>query len=180
VISRIMVINIVIFAVIAVFFLAVIQIKTQNVVIEESPYYKTEKIFPFSSNDLMCLAKNIYHEAGIESDLGKYAVAQVTVNRIEHGSWPDSVCSVVYQYAQFSWTLDPRIKHSVPKATNANWHRSIQIAFDVLYNGTRIRALEDVYFFHADYVTPRWSRQKELVTKIDTHIFYKFREVTVD
>lgn len=50
-----------------------------------------------------CLAKNIYHEARGESELGQKAVAWVTLNRTENPSFPDTVCGVVLQSHQFSW-----------------------------------------------------------------------------
>jgi len=46
---------------------------------------------------LLCLAKNIYYEAGLESRDGMIAVAQVTMNRTEHEKFPDTVCGVVNQ-----------------------------------------------------------------------------------
>ena len=44
---------------------------------------KTEDDVRYSKQDLFCMAKNIYHEAGSEPTLGKYAVAQVTINRMK-------------------------------------------------------------------------------------------------
>ena len=64
-------------------------------------------------NQIDCLAKNIYYEAGSESYEGKLAVAQVTLNRVNSGKFPTDICSVVYQktvdqnlktICQFSWT----------------------------------------------------------------------------
>lgn len=46
---------------------------------------------------LICLAKNIYYEAGLESRDGKIAVAQVTLNRMEDDKFPKTVCGVVNQ-----------------------------------------------------------------------------------
>ena len=36
--------------------------------------------------DVFCMAKNIFHEAGTEPELGQYAVAQVTLNRVRDTS----------------------------------------------------------------------------------------------
>ena len=52
-----------------------------------------------------CLAMNIYHEARSESMQGQIAVAQVTLNRVEHDKWPSTICEVVYEPKQFSWTF---------------------------------------------------------------------------
>ena len=51
-----------------------------------------------------CLALNIYHEARSESMEGQIAVAQVTLNRVAHSEWPSTICEVVSEPKQFSWT----------------------------------------------------------------------------
>jgi spore germination cell wall hydrolase CwlJ-like protein len=51
----------------------------------------------FTSKDVDCLAKNIYYEAGNESEEGKVAVAMVTINRVRDGRFGKSICSVVDQ-----------------------------------------------------------------------------------
>ena len=39
-------------------------------------------------------------------------VANVTMNRVNSGIFPNSVCSVVYQPYQFSWTLESKKKNN--------------------------------------------------------------------
>jgi len=56
--------------------------------------------------EIKCLADNIYFEALTESDAGKIAVANVTMNRVKHPAFPNSVCDVVWEPKQFSWTHD--------------------------------------------------------------------------
>jgi spore germination cell wall hydrolase CwlJ-like protein len=50
-----------------------------------------------SSKDIDCLARNIYYEAGSESEEGKVAVAMVTINRVRDGRFGKTICSVVDQ-----------------------------------------------------------------------------------
>ena len=51
------------------------------------------KVQAFDENgEVICLAKNIYFEAGNQPLAGKVAVAQVVFNRMEHASYPDDVC----------------------------------------------------------------------------------------
>jgi spore germination cell wall hydrolase CwlJ-like protein len=59
-----------------------------------------------SEDDLECLVRNVYHEARSEDVLGQAAVAHVTLNRVRSPAYPDSVCGVVWQRDQFSWTND--------------------------------------------------------------------------
>lgn len=179
-ISRLLALNVVVFAV---FFLIAFFYPHKNLEyseVEEEPprlLYQSTHVFPFSVEDILCMAKNIYYEAASESDLGKYAVAHITVNRVHHDKWPNTVCNVVYQHAQFSWTLDKKRRNVMPPKNNASWQRSLQIAYDVLYNGTRVVMLDESYFYHANYVKPRWAAAKKVVTTIDTHIFYSFRDI---
>ena len=49
------------------------------------------------TRQLECLTRNIYWEAASEPFVGKVAVAQVTLNRMESGKFASSVCGVVHQ-----------------------------------------------------------------------------------
>ena len=53
--------------------------------------------FSVTSRDEDCLARNIYYEAGGESEEGKVAVAIVTINRVKDGRFDRSICGVVNQ-----------------------------------------------------------------------------------
>ncbi len=56
-----------------------------------------------------CLSKNIYHEARGENVDGQLAVALITLARTLEFGYPKTVCGVVYQPKQFSWTFDREI-----------------------------------------------------------------------
>jgi N-acetylmuramoyl-L-alanine amidase len=66
------------------------------------------RIKDISDNDLYCLTQNIFFEARDQSLLGQAAVAHVTLNRVRSAAYPASVCGVVWQPGQFSWTEDGR------------------------------------------------------------------------
>ena len=57
--------------------------------------------FSVSSKDEDCLARNIFYEAGSESEEGKAAVAIVTINRVKDGRFGNSICGVVNQRTVF-------------------------------------------------------------------------------
>jgi spore germination cell wall hydrolase CwlJ-like protein len=137
----------------------------------KSMIIKTDQKVNYSQQDLQCLSKNIYHEAGIESQEGMFAVAQVTLNRLRDGRWGKSVCSVVYSPAQFSWTLYPKIRNEKPQGEL--WERSQTVARNVLEQGYRIPQLENAILYHADYVNPYWAKAVVKVQQIGRHIFYK-------
>ena len=125
---------------------------------------------------LRCLAQNIYWEAASEPFEGKVAVAQVTINRVESGQFPDNVCGVVYQknvfysrvVCQFSWACDGHYK---VKPIHAPLYReSEEVAKKVLLEGFRLPSLKTALYYHADYVKPGWG--KTPIAKIGHHIFY--------
>lgn len=126
---------------------------------------------------LECLALNIYREAGHESFEGKVAVAQVTMNRVAHPSFPKDVCGVVYQknvvmekvVCQFSWYCDT-VHKSRPK-NMAAYTESYEVAKKVLLEGFKLDILKDALYYHAVYVNPQWKHEK--IGKIGQHIFYR-------
>lgn len=117
--------------------------------------------------EVACLAKNIYHEARGEPLNGQLAVAQVTVNRLKSGDFGSSICEVVYQPNQFSWTLERAKKIVDLKA----WQDSVILATAVLANKAHLPDFKALYF-HTKKVKPKWRKTKQVVTTIGNHIFY--------
>ena len=126
---------------------------------------------------IQCLAQNIYWEAASEPFEGKVAVAQVTMNRMNSGKFPTTVCGVVQQrnifydkvVCQFSWFCESTYKTRPvhPKL----WEESEAVAKKVLLEGFRLPSLKEALYYHADYVNPKWNKEK--IGKIGLHIFYK-------
>jgi len=132
--------------------------------------YNTGIPIKFTEREMTCLAKNIYHEAGVEDRSGKIAVAQITYNRLQSGHWGHDLCAVVYARAQFSWTLSPHKKIERPQGQL--WQESCQAAEDFV-RGLRIKNLERSTHYHADYIAPpRWAVSDRQVHRIGQHIFY--------
>jgi len=132
---------------------------------------ETQEDIDYSKKDLFCMAKNIYHEAGHEPNLGKYAVAQVTINRMESPLFGDRVCEVVFEHKQFSWANYHGRRWTTP--SGPAWNEAKRIAHDVLENNKRIKGMDDALFYHATYVRPYWARTKDRLTRIGLHIFYE-------
>jgi spore germination cell wall hydrolase CwlJ-like protein len=149
--------------------------ETPQVVIVEAPrpqlqIHRTNQQIAYKKLDVFCLAKNIFHEAGVEDRMGKYAVAQVTLNRIKNPKYPTTVCDVVMDRKQFSWANDRKIRWTHPKGKT--WEESKEIALKVLAEGYRVKGLEHANYYHADYVKPYWKKPEAKIAKIGTHIFY--------
>lgn len=133
---------------------------------------KSNEKMNYSKTDFDCMAKNIYHEAGIESQRGKFAVAQVTLNRLKDGRWGKSICKVVYAPSQFSWTLYRKQRYEQPKGPL--WNESVAVTRAVLEKGYRVPSLDESILYHADYIKePVWAASVVRIQHIGQHIFYK-------
>lgn len=129
---------------------------------------QTSDTIKYTPADRECLIKNIYYEAGTENISGKYAVANITINRLKSGYWGNNICSVVYSKKQFSWTMNKKLVKPNPKL----WALSREVAVNAL-NGARIRGLNKSLYYHADYIkTPNWADNNHYVTQIGQHKFY--------
>lgn len=121
-----------------------------------------------------CLAKNIYFEARDQSTLGQRAIAWVTLNRVASADYPNTICEVVWQDSQFSWTQDG--KSDVPKNQEA-WSRAralAELVYSRYYGSHNFPDPTDgAIMFHATYVKPYWRKHFEKTVRIDDHIFYK-------
>lgn len=118
------------------------------------------------TDTLLCLAQALFFEASIEPIDGREAVAAAIFNRVVHGDWPRSVCAVVYQRQQFSWTADMR-----------NWTRRPPAQFVTLARslwGRReeIREKYPVTHFHHHSISPAWAERLELRYETGHHRFY--------
>ena len=129
------------------------------------------------TQQLECLARNIYWEAAGEPFEGKVAVAQVTLNRLESGRFANSVCGVVYQknmvyekfICQFSWYCEGT--HKLRPVHKALWRESEEVAKKVLLENFRLPSLNTALYFHNNQITPpAWKKHK--VAIIGNHIFY--------
>jgi len=117
---------------------------------------------------LHCLALNVYHEARGEPVEGKFAVAVVTLNRVRSSRFPDTMCRVVWQRGQFSWTHDGRSDTPYnPKAWSlALWIAELVMTFNPFSPAARAT------HFHAEYVSPYWARGRDPVGRVGRHLFY--------
>jgi len=113
---------------------------------------------------LDCLAEAVWREAGNQGVHGKRAVAQVVLNRVSHPHYPDTVCGVVFQPHQFSWT----------KKWKGTWsydQHSWKIAGEILIKPwTSFRATH----FHNHTVNPNWGLP--FIATIGDHTFYEHKK----
>ncbi|MCP4009373.1 MAG: cell wall hydrolase [Proteobacteria bacterium] len=122
-----------------------------------------------SGQELGCLAMNIYHEARGEPEKGKLAVAAVTMNRVKSKYYPNTVCEVVWQNKQFSWT---ELKHKYHTVTDTKaWINAIEIA-QLFIDGGNWPGVGEATHYHTVAVSPNWRDDDQLVGQVGNHLFY--------
>ena len=137
------------------------------------------------NGETICLAKNIYFEAGNQPLAGKVAVAQVVFNRMEHSAYPKDICGVVYQakwgknwagnmmpirnQCQFSWFCDGK---SDEPPIGDEWRQAQTIAYRMVNSDYLIGIADGATHYHATYVNPKWNKDMLLIGRIGLHIFY--------
>jgi len=120
--------------------------------------------------ELGCLAMNIYQEGRSEPAQGKLAIAAVTLNRVASRHYPDTICGVVWQAKQFSWT-GLKTKYQVIKNHEA-WVNALQIA-GMFMHGAKWDGIGDAKHYHTKTVQPKWSNSERVVAQIGNHLFYQ-------
>lgn len=81
----------------------------ENVPDSEGFGVRQEDEIPLDPQDYQVLLKIVEAEAGICDDKGKILVANVILNRVNSGQFPDTVTDVVYQPSQFTPVSNGRI-----------------------------------------------------------------------
>ncbi|MDX1810828.1 MAG: cell wall hydrolase [Gammaproteobacteria bacterium] len=129
------------------------------------------------SKQLRCLALNVYFEARGEPTSGQLAVAMVTMNRVRSKRFPSSVCGVVWQKRQFSWTHDGKSDRPTDKKA---WKRAQQIAKFVYFKYDSFRTLSNgaldltkgaLHYYAPKLADPYWAKSKNITRQIGGHLF---------
>jgi spore germination cell wall hydrolase CwlJ-like protein len=136
---------------------------------------------------LMCMAVNLYHEAGNQSMIGQMAVGQVVLNRVADDRFPNTVCEVVKQAVtyknsnkpvrwkcQFTWYCDG--KKDEPNFESRTWRLALDHASILITKRIVLDITEGATHYHATYVRPAWAKTKTRTTRIDRHIFYRWEK----
>lgn len=122
-----------------------------------------------------CLAQALYFEARGESVEGIFAVAEVILNRVDSGRFPDTVCKVVNQgtgkryQCQFSYTCDGYAETiREPRA----WRKVGKIA-RLMLDGAPRELTDGATYYHTRAVKPRWASKFAHTADIGAHRFYR-------
>ena len=121
---------------------------------------------------LMCMAVAIFFEARAEPIVGMKAVANVIINRVEDQRYPDTVCGVVWERKQFSFTHDGLTDD--PEAHTGHqdklaWDTSQEVAKGALQGN--LLSITSTHY-HSTSVLPSWTKHYNKDGKIGNHVFY--------
>jgi spore germination cell wall hydrolase CwlJ-like protein len=126
-----------------------------------------EPIIPVNKKQLECLALNMYHEARGEGTHGMLLVGNTTINRVLSKRFPNTICKVVYQKSQFSWTKDsPSVKEK------GVYKKVVELAKQLVYRDTD-HSYGSVYFYNYNVVTPAWAKHKQQTVVYGNHRFLR-------
>ena len=140
------------------------------------------------SQDEHCMALNIYHEARSDNLAGKFAVADVVLNRVRDDRYPQTICGVIYQgdhkpswkdsevlvpvrnRCQFSWYCDGKDDNAYDADS---WNEALLISSQIIKEGKYRGLTEGSTHYHADWIEPYWAPTLQVVGTIGSHIFYR-------
>jgi hypothetical protein len=123
-----------------------------------------------------CLANAVYFEARSEPIRGQMAVAQVVINRVFSGFYPNDVCGVVYQNAsrhlacQFTFACDGKSKAITERS---HWAVANRIARQTLDGQIYVPEVGKSTHYHAAYVHPNWVHEMRKLVRFGLHSFYR-------
>lgn len=131
------------------------------------------------SSAMICLALNIYHEARGEPEVGRQAVAMVTLNRAGYDH--SKVCDVVFEPHQMSWTTGTvsrqgpyfKLDESLRPKEKKVWERCKAIAARNL-KARQKDPTRGATHFHTTEVRPKWARYAIKTARLGNHFFYTF------
>ena len=117
------------------------------------------------------LALAIHNEARGEPRSGKYAVANVILNRVKHKSFPNTVRKVVTQRGQFQWYHNHKLRSRTAPTEEAR-----SIARDIYQkhvSGRRVDNTGGSIFFSSNGVRPAPRAIKSV--RVGHHQFYRIK-----
>ena len=139
-------------------------------------------------DDVLCMAKNIYHEARGEPTIGQVAVGYVTKNRVSSDRFPNDVCDVVYQgpisrwwleqkgkivplryQCQFTWWCDG--KDDTINTRSTAWANSLKVAIKVITDHVDDPTGGATYYYNFHIASPAWGRVFVTSATLGNHVF---------
>jgi spore germination cell wall hydrolase CwlJ-like protein len=120
-----------------------------------------------------CLAEAVYYEGRNETLEGQIAVAQVVLNRVRSGKWPDTICAVVRQGRGENCQFPAVCKAGErPSDNDTDWQRAAWIADDAAAGRAWLSELFDATHYHNASTKPAWRLSMKLIRKVGWRLYY--------
>jgi spore germination cell wall hydrolase CwlJ-like protein len=120
-----------------------------------------------------CLAEVVYFEGRNETVEGQIAIAQVVLNRVRSGKWPDTICAVIRQGRGDNCQFPAVCKAADRPADNdASWQRAAWIADDAAAGRAWLSELTDATHYHNASTKPPWRLSMKFIRKIGWRRYY--------
>ena len=130
-----------------------------------------DRVRTVNPDEFMCMAKTIYFESRGEPLYGQIVVSKVVMDRVSESRYPDRICEVVTADQQFSWYWDG--KSDKPKNAVAIIGSAFVAALGMSgMSSLIVPTAAPLTHYHADYVSPDWSSDMQLVLQVGRHLFY--------
>lgn len=140
---------------------------SSNKSVAAAPTTKTTSNYNISQSEIELLEKLVYREAGIESQAGQIAVANVVLNRVNSDLFPDTVTEVIYQKGQFQPVDNSDIN-------NVKASDEVKASVQKALRGEKTVSDDTVYFYATWIRSNHPIRSHVQTTKtIGNHIFGK-------
>lgn len=123
---------------------------------------KTDQSLSVTEEEKALLARLVHAEAKGEPYVGKVAVANVVINRVEHEQFPDTVKEVIYQKNAFQ----PVQNETIHEAADSEAYNAVTEA--LVLNKHKDQSL---YFYNPDTATDEWIRSRDVTKVIGNHVF---------
>lgn len=116
----------------------------------------------FTSSDLYLIAKAIHAEGRGEPYTGQVAIGAVILNRVRHGSFPNSIAGVIYQKNAFTAVNDGQI-NLAPNDTAMRAARDAVNGWDPTGGA--------IYYYNPAIATSSWIFSRKTIAVIGKHVF---------
>ncbi|WP_340599574.1 cell wall hydrolase [Bdellovibrio sp. GT3] len=121
-----------------------------------------------------CMICNCYHETRGENFDGMVAVNKVVLSRAEDDAFPSTVCGVVFDDSQFSWTQD-NLNNNI-RATKDDDKDALEKCKKAVNLSVREGPNDVIYYYNPSLASPGWARRMKKCGKVDSHVFLVPRE----
>lgn len=128
---------------------------------------------PIDYKQADCLARTIWFEARDQPVAGQVAVAVTVMNRVHSSGYPNTVCEVVNQPYQFSYTLLPKeeLERQLREANKIDAiakELAVRIALQAIAGGFKDMHVSQ-HYYNPDKASPKWANSFDNSFKLGQH-----------